>query len=182
MSNLNSWEDDPSAQDENLARRAQQQLNVNPGQAQGQGQGGFRPSIASFQPGAQSFQPGQQYGGGYANQYQQQQQQQQYYQQGYYPQYGQQQQGLNQYNQGGVGGGFSQGYNQGYGTQSLPAFPFVHVNQSNCIFKQEDIPNTANSKVRRTSKPHRLPSPVPLPPHQSSLLLRPLPRRPPPRF
>jgi peptide chain release factor subunit 3 len=101
MSDLNSWEDDPSAQDENLARQAQQQLNMNnPAPAQG----GFRPGIASFQPGAQSFQPGQQYGG-YAPQHQQQQ----YYQQGYYPQYGQQQQqGFNQYNQ--YGGGFSQGY------------------------------------------------------------------------
>ncbi|KAG8426379.1 translation termination factor GTPase eRF3 [Metarhizium acridum] len=106
MSNLNSWEDDPAAQDENLSRRAQQQLNVNAGQ----GQGGFRPGAASFQPGAQSFQPGQPYGGGFSNQYQQQQ----YYQQGYYPQYGQQQ-GFNQYNQGGYGGNFSQGYNQGYG-------------------------------------------------------------------
>ena len=116
MSNLNSWEDDPSAQDENLSRRAQQQLNVNPGQ---QAQGGFRPNVASFQPTAHSFQPGQAYGGGFPNQYQQQQQ---YYQQGYYPQYGgAQQQAFSQYNQG-YGGGFNQGYNnqQGYGTkQSL---------------------------------------------------------------
>ncbi|KAG5921693.1 translation termination factor GTPase eRF3 [Claviceps africana] len=114
MSNLNSWEDDPSAQDENLSRRTQQQLNVNAGQ---QAQGGFRPSAASFQPTAQTFQPGQAYGGGFPNQYQQQQQQQ-YYQQGYYPQYGgAQQQGFNQYGQG-YGGGFNQGYNnqQGYGT------------------------------------------------------------------
>ncbi|KAK2592259.1 translation termination factor GTPase eRF3 [Conoideocrella luteorostrata] len=114
MSNLNSWEDDPSAQDENLSRRAQQQLNVNPGQ---QGQGGFRPNVASFQPNAQTFQPGQAFGGGFSNQYQQQQAQQQYYQQGYYPQYGggqqQPQQGFNQYNQG-YGGGYNQGYNQGY--------------------------------------------------------------------
>jgi peptide chain release factor subunit 3 len=111
MSNLNSWEDDPAAQDENLSQQAQQQLNIN---AQNQRAGGFRPSVASFQPGAPSFQPGQGYGG-YAPQYQQQQQQQQYYQQGYYPQYGgQQQQGFNQYNQG-YGGGYSQGYNQGYG-------------------------------------------------------------------
>ncbi|KAG6014700.1 translation termination factor GTPase eRF3 [Claviceps pusilla] len=110
MSNLNSWEDDPSAQDENLSRRAQQQLNVNPGQ---QAQGGFRPNVASFQPTAQTFQPGQAYGGGFPNQYQQQQ----YYQQGYYPQYGGAQQGFNQYNQG-YGGNFNQGYNnqQGYGT------------------------------------------------------------------
>ncbi|GAB0136912.1 translation termination factor GTPase eRF3 [Epichloe bromicola] len=114
MSNLNSWEDDPSAQDENLSRRAQQQLDVNPGQ---QAHGGFRPNVASFQPNAQTFQPRQGFGGGFPTQYQQQQQQQQYYQQGYYPQYGGgQQQGFNQYNQG-YGGGFSQGYNnqQGYG-------------------------------------------------------------------
>ncbi|KAF4122699.1 peptide chain release factor subunit 3 [Geosmithia morbida] len=118
MSNLNSWEDDPSAQqDENLARQAQQQLNVNPA-AQAQ-QGGFRPGggipsfvpgAQSFQPGAQSFQPGQAYGGGFVPQYQQQQQQQQqqHYQQGYYPQYGAQQGYNNQYAQYG-------GYNQGYG-------------------------------------------------------------------
>lgn len=115
MSNLSSWEDDPSAQqDENLARQAQQQLNVNHA-AQAQAQGGFRPGFPtfqpgaqSFQPGAQSFQPGQAYGGGFMPQYQQQQQ---YYQQGYqqYGQYGgQQQQGYNQYGQYG-------GYNQGYG-------------------------------------------------------------------
>ncbi|KAI6783489.1 Eukaryotic peptide chain release factor GTP-binding subunit-like protein [Emericellopsis cladophorae] len=114
MSNLNSWEDDPAAQqDENLARQAQQQLNMNPAQAQGfqPGANSFQPGAASFQPGVQSFQPGQAYGG-----FQPQYQQQQYYQQGYYPQYAnqqqqqqQQQQGYNQYQQ--YGGGFSQGYN-----------------------------------------------------------------------
>ena len=120
MSNLNSWEDDPSAEDENLSRQAQQQLNMN------SQQGGFRPGVATFQPGAasfqpgvSSFQPGQAYGGGYQSQFSlgppQPQQQQQYYQQGYYPQYGgQQQQAFSQYSQG-YGGGFSQGYNQGYG-------------------------------------------------------------------
>jgi len=108
MADLNSWEDDPAAQDENLSRQAQQQLNVNQQNAAA-AQGAFRPGVASFQPGAQSFQPGQPYGGGFAPQYQQQQ----YYQQGYYPQYGQQQ-GFSQYNQS-YGGGFSQGYNQGYG-------------------------------------------------------------------
>ncbi|EXK31059.1 hypothetical protein FOXG_03419 [Fusarium oxysporum f. sp. lycopersici 4287] len=108
MATPNSWEDDPAAQDENLAQQAQQQLNMNnPAPAQG----GFRPGIASFQPGAASFQPGQAYGG-YAPQYQQQQQQQQYYQQGYYPQYGAQQ-GYNQYNQG-YGGYNNQGYGGGY--------------------------------------------------------------------
>jgi peptide chain release factor subunit 3 len=108
MSHLNSWEDDPSAQDENLSRQAQQQLNMNAGQGRG---GSFRPGVSSFQPGAQTFQPGQGFGGqGFVPQ----QQQQQYYQQGYYQQYGGQQQ-QQQYNQG-YGGGFSQGYNnQGYG-------------------------------------------------------------------
>lgn len=105
MSHLNSWEDDPAAQDENLARQAQQQLNMNQ-QAQGQ-QGGFRANAAAaaFQPTAQAFQPGQ-FGG-----YQQQYQQQQYYQQGYYPQYGQAQ------------GGYQQqaGYNQNYGEFPLGA-------------------------------------------------------------
>lgn len=99
MSDLNSWEDDPSAQDENLARQAQQQLNMNPAPAQG----GFRPGIASFQPGAQAFQPGQQQYGGFAPQYQQQ-----YYQQNYYP-YGQQQQQQG-YNQPNYGAGYQGGY------------------------------------------------------------------------
>lgn len=126
MADLNSWEDDPAAQDEGLSRQAEQQLNVN-SQNPAQGQGAFRPNVASFQPSAQTFQPGQGYGTGFVPPYQQQQ----YYQQGYYPQYGQQQ-GFNQYNQG-YGGGFSQGYNQGYGQSmsacvplhesSLPAYP-----------------------------------------------------------
>ncbi|QYS95943.1 ERF-3 [Trichoderma simmonsii] len=116
MSNLNSWEDDPAAQDENLAQQAQQQLNMNPAA------GGFRPGAASFQPTAQTFQPGQ-FGGGYAQQYQQQQ----YYgqQQGYYPQYGGQQQGFDQYNQyQNYGGGYGQGYNQNqnYGQQGFQQY------------------------------------------------------------
>ncbi|XP_044719100.1 elongation factor tu GTP binding domain-containing protein [Hirsutella rhossiliensis] len=107
MADLNSWEDDPAAQDEGLSKQAEQQLNVN---SQNPAQGAFRPNVASFQPTAQTFQPGQGYGAGFVPQYQQQQ----YYQQGYYPQYGQQQ-GFNQFNSQGYGGGFSQGYNQGYG-------------------------------------------------------------------
>ncbi|KAJ9151218.1 Eukaryotic peptide chain release factor GTP-binding subunit [Pleurostoma richardsiae] len=113
MSNLNSWEDDPAAQDENLAQQTQQQMNIGGGN-----QGGFRAGAASFQPGAASFQPGQAYGGGgYTPQYQQQ-----YYGggQGYYPQYGGQQ-GYGQYNQGQGQGGYGNvygqqqgGYNQGY--------------------------------------------------------------------
>ncbi|KAI9732811.1 MAG: translation termination factor GTPase eRF3 [Cirrosporium novae-zelandiae] len=103
MSQLNSWEDDPAAQEEDLSQQAQN-LNLNAGAST------FRPGASSFQPGAQSFQPSQQYQqyGGYNQQYGQ------YYnnQQGY-PQYGQQQ-AYNQYHQGYGGQG---GYNQGYGGQ-----------------------------------------------------------------
>ncbi|KZF21008.1 hypothetical protein L228DRAFT_248753 [Xylona heveae TC161] len=110
MSNLNSWEDDPAAQDDNLSRQAQQSLNLN---NNNQG-GGFRPSVNSFQPGAASFTPGQSYQAygnfdpaAYA----------QYYGQGYgaYPQYGQGQgQGYGQY----YGQGYQGGYGQGaYGGQ-----------------------------------------------------------------
>lgn len=114
MSDLNSWEDDPAAQDENLSRQAQQ-MNLNNNPQQG---GSFRPGASSFQPGAQSFQPGQnfqQYGGGY-----EQPGYQNYYNaqagQGYgYPQYGQQG-GYNQFPQGGYNAGYNQGgYNQTYG-------------------------------------------------------------------
>ncbi|CAD6449367.1 9e67b3ae-8bb0-452b-be19-1a4a8df06eda [Sclerotinia trifoliorum] len=117
MSDLNSWEDDPAAQeDNNLSQQTQRMnLNANP-QARS-----FQPGANSFQPGAQSFQPGQQYqqyGGGY-DQYGQQQGYAQYQNQGYggYPQYGQQ--GYNQYQQGGYNaGGYQQGgYNAGYAQQ-----------------------------------------------------------------
>ncbi|GJD00940.1 elongation factor Tu GTP binding domain-containing protein [Colletotrichum higginsianum] len=124
MSNLNSWEDDPSAQDDNLSRQAQQQLNLN--QQQNPQAGAFRPGASSFTPGVQAFQPGQQYGG-YAPQYQQ------YYNQGYggaagaagaggFPQYGGQgQQAFNQYGQGNYGGYGQQGYQQAYG-QGYPQY------------------------------------------------------------
>ena len=104
MSNLNSWEEDPAAQDDNNLSRQTQQMNLN-NQPQPQANA-FRPGAATFHPGAQSFQPGQPFatgggaggGGGYMPQY---------YggQGGYYPQYG-----------GGAGGqgGFDQ-YGQGYG-------------------------------------------------------------------
>ncbi|KAL8654661.1 MAG: hypothetical protein Q9226_003345 [Calogaya cf. arnoldii] len=112
MSGLDSWEDDPAAQDEDLSRRTQQNLHTN--QQNGQGIQ-FTPQARSFQPGAQSFQPGQPY-----QQYAQPQQPQHYQpysnqQQSYgaYPQYSQQSYG--QYNQG-----YGQGYGQqpGYGQQS----------------------------------------------------------------
>ncbi|KAK3902528.1 P-loop containing nucleoside triphosphate hydrolase protein [Staphylotrichum tortipilum] len=108
MSNVqDSWEDDPAAQDDNLARQTQQQMNLG-GQ---QGQGGFRPGAASFQPTAQTFQPGQAFGGGGGySQYQQP-----YYGgQGYYPQYGGQQ-GYGQYGQGQQGQQGQQGYGNVYG-------------------------------------------------------------------
>lgn len=89
MSGFESWEDDPSAQDDNISKQTQESLNLN-GQANT-----FRPGANSFQPGAASFQPGQQYPqyGGYSQQYGYGQQQ------GYggFPQYGQQ--NYNQYNQ-----------------------------------------------------------------------------------
>ncbi|ORY62656.1 P-loop containing nucleoside triphosphate hydrolase protein [Pseudomassariella vexata] len=121
MADLNSWEDDPAAaQEDNLSRQAQQMnLNNQAQQQHQQHQGGFRPAVSSFQPGAQSFQPGGQGFGAYgASQYNQQ-----YYGgQGYYPQYGGQQPVLDQYGQpqGGYGAVYGQqpgGYNQGYGQQ-----------------------------------------------------------------
>ncbi|KAI1397511.1 hypothetical protein F4819DRAFT_79776 [Hypoxylon fuscum] len=111
MSDLNSWEDDPAAQDDNLSRQAQQ-MNLN-NQAQNPGAASFRPGASSFQPGAQTFQPGQGYTGGYVPNYQQG-----YYGgQNYYPQYGGAQGNYNQYGQG-YGNVYGQGgYNQGYGQQ-----------------------------------------------------------------
>lgn len=118
MSGLDSWEDDPAAQDDSLSRQTQQNLNIN-------GQAGrstsFTPNANTFQPGAQSFQPGQPYQqhGGFG---QQQQYGQNYYQQqqygGAYPQYGQQ--SYNQYNQG---YGQQSNYNQGYGGQQQQQQP-----------------------------------------------------------
>jgi len=128
MSDLNSWEDSPDAQDENLSRQTQQRLHM------GAANNNFQPAANSFQPGAQSFQPGgyqqyqgyggygQQYGAGGFQQYGQQQQygqfQQSYgqYQQQPQPQQQQQQQQQQQgYNQ------YSQQYNNnqygGYGQQ-----------------------------------------------------------------
>lgn len=104
MSGLDSWEDDPTVQDDDLARQTQQNLNIN---AQRNPQASrFTPNANTFQPGAQSFQHGQQY-----QQYRGYDPSQQYAQQynpqpqygGAYPQYGQQ-----AYNQ----------YNQAYGQQS----------------------------------------------------------------
>ncbi|KAL8945978.1 MAG: hypothetical protein Q9222_007563 [Ikaeria aurantiellina] len=102
MSGLDSWEDDPAAQDEDLSRKTQQNLHIN--QQNGQGIQ-FTPQARSFQPGAQAFQPGQQY-----QQYNPSQQPQQYDQQ-----YNHQQLYGAQYNSG--YGQYNQGYGQGYGQQ-----------------------------------------------------------------
>ena len=115
MAGLDSWEDDPAAQDESLSRQTQQNLNLGTQNSRGNS---FTPTANSFQPGAQPFQPGQQYT--QYNQYNQPQpyNQNQYYSQpgyggGSYPQYGQQNYG--QYPNGGYG---HQSYNQGYAQQS----------------------------------------------------------------
>ena len=100
MSGLDSWEDDPSAQDENLSRQAQGSLNLNNG-AQGYTP---RAGAPQFQPAAQSFQPGQpfQQYGSYNQQmgYQGDPNQAAYYQAQYgYNQYHQQSQMYNQHPQ-----------------------------------------------------------------------------------
>ncbi|EHK44087.1 uncharacterized protein TrAtP1_008562 [Trichoderma atroviride] len=150
MSNLNSWEDDPAAQDENLAQQAQQQLNMNPAAAQG----GFRPGASSFQPGAASFQPGQTYGGGAYGQYQQQ-----YYQQpqGFYPQYGAGQ-GLDQYNQQyqNYGGGYNQGYNQNFG-QGYPQYGQQQGQQGQRNQQQQQFAAPAQNNAAQAAPVKSLP-------------------------
>ena len=110
MSGLDSWEDDPTVQDDELARQTQHNLHINARNDQGNK---FTPNANTFQPGAQSFQPGQQYQqyGQFAQpqQYGQYPTQQQYG--GAYPQYNQQ--AFGQYNQG--YGQQQSNYNQGYG-------------------------------------------------------------------
>lgn len=117
MADLNSWEDDPAAQDDNLSRQTQQ-MNLN-NQPQNPAAASFRPGAASFQPTAQSFQPGQGYGGGYMPNYQQG-----YYGgQNFYPQYGGAQGGYGQYGSQGYGNVYGQGgYNQGYGQQQYAQY------------------------------------------------------------
>ncbi|MCJ1359834.1 MAG: translation termination factor GTPase eRF3 [Icmadophila ericetorum] len=130
MSGLDSWEDDPAAQDENLSRQTQQSLNVNGQQQQQSQRTNFTPGAATFQPGAQSFQPGQQYQpyGAYDQQYNQYYNQQQQY--GGLPQYGGQQ-GYNQYS------------NQGYGAQ--PNYQQIYP-QYNNYNQQQTYPQPAQQK------------------------------------
>jgi hypothetical protein len=147
MSDLNSWEDDPAAQDENLSRQTQQ-MNLN--NQQPQGQGSFRPAASSFQPGVQAFQPGGQNFGAYP-QYQQQQQQQQYYAggQGYYPQYGGQGFDPNAQNYGAVYGQQA-AYNQGYGM-------YLSIVEMRCLPKTDhakasSIPNITSSSPDKQTR------------------------------
>ncbi|KAK6210992.1 elongation factor Tu GTP binding domain-containing protein [Colletotrichum tabaci] len=166
MSNLNSWEDDPSAQDDNLSRQAQQQLNLN--QQQNPQAGAFRPGASSFTPGVQAFQPGQQYGG-YAPQYQQ------YYNQGYggaagaagaggFPQYGGQgQQAFNQYGQGNYGGYGQQGYQQAYG-QGYPQYGQQQQQQ-----QQQNQPKPAPTIAKRPADATASGSDVPAPQSQPTV-------------
>ncbi|KAK3332103.1 eukaryotic peptide chain release factor GTP-binding subunit [Cercophora scortea] len=168
MADLNSWEDDPAAQDDNLARQTQQQMNIG-GQQPQQSQPTFRPAVASFTPGAASFNPGQAYGGGGFTPQYQQQQQQQYYggAQGYYPQYGGQQ-GYGQYapaqaqapgGYGAVYGGqpaYNQTYNQYQGYQQQQQQQAPQTQQA-----QRDAPKPVPQIVKR---PTEAPAPAPAKP------------------
>ncbi|KAL2021285.1 hypothetical protein VTK56DRAFT_7364 [Thermocarpiscus australiensis] len=158
MSNIqDSWEDDPAAQDESLARQTQQQMNIG-GQ---QTQGGFRPGAAAFQPTAQTFQPGQAYGGPGYMPYQQQ-----YYGgQGYYPQYGGQQQAFAQYGQQGYGAVYGQpapnaGYGQWQNYQAQQQQQFQQPQQSQQTQQQAPKPAPTIAK-RPTDTPAAVDGPKP---------------------
>ncbi|KAF3054907.1 Eukaryotic peptide chain release factor GTP-binding subunit [Daldinia childiae] len=144
MADLNSWEDDPAAQDDNLSRQAQQ-LNLN-NQPQNPGAASFRPGAASFQPTAQTFQPGQGYGGGYAPNYQQG-----YYGgQNYYPQYGGPQAGYGQYGQG-YGNVYGQGgYNQGYGQQPQQQQPQQQQQQQYAQYQQPQSQQKSKQQAQQS--------------------------------
>ncbi|KAK4158364.1 P-loop containing nucleoside triphosphate hydrolase protein [Chaetomidium leptoderma] len=170
MSNNNvqdSWEDDPAAQDENLARQAQQQLHMGLQQAQG----GFRAGAAAFHPTAQTFQPGQAFGGGGGGfgQFQQPH----YGGQGYQPQYGGGQQAFGQYGQQGqqgqgYGGVYGQGgYNQqqqygqwqGYQQQQQQQQQFQQPQQSQA---QQQAPKPVPTIIKRpTDTPAAADAPKP---------------------
>lgn len=145
MSDLNSWEDDPAAQDDNLSRQTQQ-MNLNNQQQST----GFRASANTFQPGAQTFQPGQPFqqygGGGYEQSYQQNYGGYPNQNYGGYSQYGGQQ-GFNQYAQG--------GYNQGYGQQGYNQYckSDLTVQESSGFSFELGIP--ASSTFINTYQPNR---------------------------
>jgi peptide chain release factor subunit 3 len=152
MSGLESWEDDPAAQDDSNLQRQAQNLNIN------DQPNTFRPGANSFQPGASTFQPGQQF-----QQYNGYSQQQYGYgqQQGYggYPQYGQPD--YSQYNmpqrQQQPGG-----YNQNYGGQ------FAAYNQGPGSYQpqqQQQQPRQTPISIakRPTGDLQPAPSPAPAP-------------------
>ncbi|MCJ1477824.1 translation termination factor GTPase eRF3 [Lambiella insularis] len=143
MSGLDSWEDDPAAQDENLFRQTQQNLNLNGQGSQSRftpGANSFQPGAQSFQPGAQSFQPGQQY--------------QQYgaYNQPQYGQYYAQQPQYGGYPQYGQGNYSQQGYGQqpqGYGQQSNN-YSDVYVAQYGANDQQQGLQAQPPQQQRQT--------------------------------
>lgn len=156
MSGLESWEDDPAAQDENLSRQTQQ-MNLNANQPS------FRPNVATFTPGAASFQPGQQYqqyGGGYP----------QYGQQQYYGQYGQQQQQqYGQYAQYGQQQGYNQNYNQ-YGqqygayNQAPGSYQQQQPTQTPVIAKRPQQNETSGASTPTAASSSASPAPAAAPP------------------
>ena len=148
MSGLDSWEDDPAAQDDSLAQQTQQNLNIAPQSGRGNT---FTPNANTFRPGAQSFQPGQQYQqyGGYdqSKQYGQHYNQQQQYGGGY-PQYGQQ--NYPQYNQG---FGQAQNFNQAYSSQSQQPQQQPQQRQVPIIAKRPSATNPAPVTSAPSPKP-----------------------------
>ena len=146
MSGLDSWEDDPAAQDDNnLSRQAQQNLNLNGRQLP---TSNFQPGANSFQPGAQAFQPSQSYQpfqqyGGYNQQpvYNQHFAQKQYAEN---PRYNQP--GYNQQNSGQLGYGAQQNiYDPSYSNQ------YNNLDQS----RSRQAPQPKQIQSRQTPAPQR---------------------------
>ncbi|KAH8912074.1 hypothetical protein BR93DRAFT_872058 [Coniochaeta sp. PMI_546] len=145
MSNYNSWEDDPAAQEENLAQQTGQMNLGNNQQPQRTGfhpsAAGFTPGAATFTPGAATFQPGQPFvpqGQGYSPYGGQYGQQQQYG--GYGNVYGGQ--------QGGYYGNQYQGYQQPQGQQQYYQQP-QQFQQPTTIAKPPSQPQAAASDAQK---------------------------------
>ncbi|TQS35962.1 hypothetical protein Golomagni_03601 [Golovinomyces magnicellulatus] len=138
MSELNSWEDDPAAQDDNISRQTQQlnlnnQLRTSTGRLR-QGAVPLQPDSQPFQP-AQNFQPYnvdsyQNYHGQYAGQSFN----------GYAPQYAPQN-SYNQYPQG----GFVPGYNPIYGQ------PYLSYNQQQQAAPTQQVTPTVPTIAKRST-------------------------------
>ncbi|KAL8833767.1 MAG: hypothetical protein Q9170_004100 [Blastenia crenularia] len=143
MSGLDSWEDDPAAQEEDLNRKTQQNLHIN--QQNGQGIQ-YTPQAKSFQPEAQSFQPGrpyQQYG-----QHQTPQQYNHYYNAQRtnpdYSEYPQQSHGQ-----------YDQGYDQPYGKQAYQYQPQQQVYMQTPVIakRPRNLDSAAPTSTAQPSKP-----------------------------